>query len=1551
MGVFAVAPTSAYAAEFPWANSAGANAQFSWQNGKNIGDTNAFGDPTVTTCGFLFGNNPGGINFRATGGGGVADVVSGIASVLVITQGAGPIQSVTVRQSGIWAGTIGDFSITGILGVGQIAPGAPQAFVPAVPILVDQGGGTGTWSAEFTLSSSTGSWQIASLTAESILGVLATAPPGSSIELTEMEILLNNVDCNANGTPDACDIVSGTSQDCNANTIPDDCEIPPIGAGPDCNANGIPDGCEPDCNANGIPDDCDITAGTSPDCNLNGIPDQCDLASGTSQDCKANGIPDECDVSPSTITEIIDAAGDGAGSILGITTGIAVDAAGNTYVTGALSDNAFKVTPAGVITEIINATGDGAGNGLSIPAGIATDAAGNVYVVGRGSANAFKITPAGVITEIIDTTGDGLGNSFSAPEGIAVDLTGNVYVTGKGNDNAFKITPAGVITEIIDSTGDGMGNTLDNTEGIAVDAAGNIYVTGRMSDNAFKITPAGVITEIIDAAGDGMGNILHWAEGIAVGATGNVYLAGAFSAFKITPAGVITEIIDFTGDGAGNGLSGARGIAVDGMGNTYVTGLQSDNAFKISAAGLITEIIDSNGDGAGNGLDGPANIAVDAAGNVYVSGSGSDNAFKITASTPDCNANGIPDQCDIASGFSADCDRNGIPDECDSAADCNTNGQPDICDIADGTSPDCNADGTPDECEVPPIGPGPDCNLNGVPDACDIAGGTSLDCNTNGIPDECDIANMTSPDCTGNGIPDECEPDCNGNLVADSCDILALTSPDCNGNGTPDECEIDVNSTAPGGPFFCTANCDPDCNNNGIPDACDVLAMTSPDCNGDGIPDECEIDVNSTAPGGPFFCTVNCDPDCNDNGIPDECDIANCPGDPACGDCNANAAPDGCDIAGMLSNDVIDNMTGLSGSDGVPDSCSQFNAPGGAAFQGVSDSWNIAANWRPEGVPDNEPGRVFSANIIQASDIVLLDIDSTINTMTLGPGATLNMTSLTAVGDLTIASANGILNSGNLSIGAGRSLIAEVGFLLRGGGLLRLTDPTASISSQTSLETITNMSRISGLGAIDAAFVNDAVGSVIATSGGTLQVIGPFPKANDGLFSATTGGILQVSNINVTGTGEYAANGGMIQVLPGAGGASIAGATMDIRAAGIDFGVVEVAGSASVNLTGAVTIADGGTYRGQVGASGSLNAGSAAITGGGNGGQMLLSGNMSATFGTIITVNGTISPCGPLRGCTPPILRVTDTGNVQAASMDVLAGLVDLIGGSIDITGPITIDDGGAVEADSADPLDTFSAGSIAVNGTTGGGRLEFGGAMDVHVGGSLNVVGCGGLLRGCTPPILRVSGTPVLSVGGDISIGGSTQVNVTAGPTINLAGNFDNRSIDPMIFDWAAGALTLDGVSQTFELAGEYRGVTAAGFVDNFAMGTLRVEPGTIVDFLDGFENIPGAGCEVLYVDTLSLGLGATIRLNGCFIFYRNLVIDPGGATIDPLGGGALVCFNPGDVNCDGLIELNDADAMVSAMLNPSANPQTAAASDLNGDGKTDGNDIQALVNLLLGL
>ncbi|MEM7167260.1 MAG: hypothetical protein AAF581_17500 [Planctomycetota bacterium] len=59
------------------------------------------------------------------------------------------------------------------------------------------------------------------------------------------------------------------------------------------------------------------------------------------------------------------------------------------------------------------------------------------------------------------------------------------------------------------------------------------------------------------------------------------------------------------------------------------------------------------------------------------------------------------DDCDgdgISNAHEADCDANGIPDDCESHTDCNGNGIPDVCDIAAGTSMDMDGNGVPDEC-------------------------------------------------------------------------------------------------------------------------------------------------------------------------------------------------------------------------------------------------------------------------------------------------------------------------------------------------------------------------------------------------------------------------------------------------------------------------------------------------------------------------------------------------------------------------------------------------------------------------------------------------------------------------------------------------------------------------------------------------------------------------------------------------------------------------------------------------------------------------------------
>ena len=96
--------------------------------------------------------------------------------------------------------------------------------------------------------------------------------------------------------------------------------------------------------------------------------------------------------------------------------------------------------------------------------GVAVDGAGNVYVAGWVSDNAFRITPAGTITEIIDASGDGAGNTLDGALSVAVDGAGRLYVTGEHSDNVLQITPFPILCGVaMSQEAYTVGDTLEMT--------------------------------------------------------------------------------------------------------------------------------------------------------------------------------------------------------------------------------------------------------------------------------------------------------------------------------------------------------------------------------------------------------------------------------------------------------------------------------------------------------------------------------------------------------------------------------------------------------------------------------------------------------------------------------------------------------------------------------------------------------------------------------------------------------------------------------------------------------------------------------------------------------------------------------------------------------------------------------------------------------------------------------------------------------------------------------------------------------------------------------
>jgi hypothetical protein len=102
-------------------------------------------------------------------------------------------------------------------------------------------------------------------------------------------------DCNANGSPDACDIAEGVALDCNENGVPDSCDIA-SGASTDVDSNGIPDDCKPDCDDDGLPDAWELAQGLDADCNGNATIDRCEIAQAPGLDCDGDLRLDACEI-------------------------------------------------------------------------------------------------------------------------------------------------------------------------------------------------------------------------------------------------------------------------------------------------------------------------------------------------------------------------------------------------------------------------------------------------------------------------------------------------------------------------------------------------------------------------------------------------------------------------------------------------------------------------------------------------------------------------------------------------------------------------------------------------------------------------------------------------------------------------------------------------------------------------------------------------------------------------------------------------------------------------------------------------------------------------------------------------------------------------------------------------------------------------------------------------------------------------------------------------------------------------------------------------------
>ncbi len=244
--------------------------------------------------------------------------------------------------------------------------------------------------------------------------------------------------------------------------------------------------------------------------------------------------------------------------------GIAVSAAGNIYFADEGNRRVRKIIAStGIITTIAgNGTTSYSGDGVAatstgIDAGdVALDAAGNVYITDATNNVVRKVTAStGKISTVAGNgtmgfSGDGgaaISAKLSIPTGVILDAIGNIYIADANNQRIRKVTTSTSIITTIAGTGtqgysgDGGAATsakLGNPRDLAIDASGNIYIADESNNCVRKITKSsGKISTI---AGDGTSGFmgdggqaiaaeLASPNGVAVDVAGNVYIADYFN--------------------------------------------------------------------------------------------------------------------------------------------------------------------------------------------------------------------------------------------------------------------------------------------------------------------------------------------------------------------------------------------------------------------------------------------------------------------------------------------------------------------------------------------------------------------------------------------------------------------------------------------------------------------------------------------------------------------------------------------------------------------------------------------------------------------------------------------------------------------------------------------------------------------------------------------------------------------------------------------------------------------------------------------------------------
>jgi hypothetical protein len=295
------------------------------------------------------------------------------------------------------------------------------------------------------------------------------------------------------------------------------------------------------------------------------------------------------------------------------------DDSSNVYVTGhggsaGTGDDYVTAKYDGNGNELWSARYDGPGHSFDRARGLAVDASGNCYVTGASAGTNSGLDYA---TIKYDANGsqlwvarhNGAANGDDFGNGIALDAAGNVYVTGATDYQNNQIIGPDSFAHYTTIKYDTNGNpiwvarysytnslytdgSLDNEAGaLTVDKVGNVYVTGFCENHCYEFGHP--LHDYVTVKYDSNGNQL-WDRAydsdvsdcyenlpiaIEIDKEGNVYASG-LAGYDSTFGGGGFGTVKYSPDGnelwrtfyAPGGFGSTTGFALDEAGNVYVTG-------------------------------------------------------------------------------------------------------------------------------------------------------------------------------------------------------------------------------------------------------------------------------------------------------------------------------------------------------------------------------------------------------------------------------------------------------------------------------------------------------------------------------------------------------------------------------------------------------------------------------------------------------------------------------------------------------------------------------------------------------------------------------------------------------------------------------------------------------------------------------------------------------------------------------------------------------------------------------------------------------------------